>query len=85
MFGPLEHGAYVGLLLLDDAFRNNRLKRSILPRDARWKPERDAKAVAGSLRCARFERACSVYRQCLFGCGWRHRTDIELDRKHSPG
>ena len=59
MFGPVEDGAHVGLLLFKDAFQNDRLKRPVINGNTRWKPESDAKAVAGALRCAGFERACS--------------------------
>jgi hypothetical protein len=58
MFRPREGGARIGLLLRSNAFCNNRLKRPIIAVNTRWKPERDAKAVAGALRCC-CKRACS--------------------------
>lgn len=49
MFRPPERGAHVGLLLLGNAFCNNRFERPIIAVNARWKPERDAKTVAAAL------------------------------------
>jgi hypothetical protein len=59
VFGPLEDGADLGFLLTSNAFSNNRLKRAVIAMNARWKPKRDAKAVAGALRCSCFKRAFS--------------------------
>jgi hypothetical protein len=59
MFGPLDDGADLGLLLTSNAFCDNRLKRAVIAVNARWKPKRDAGAVAGALRCSCFKRPCS--------------------------
>jgi len=58
-FRPRECGAHIGLLLRSNAFCNNRLKRPIIAMNTQWKPERDAKAVVGALRCSCCKRACS--------------------------
>src|SRR6267378_1208264 len=58
VFRPLEDGGDFGLLLPNDASRNNRLKHPIIAVSTRWKPDRDPKAVVGALRCSCFKRAC---------------------------
>ena len=50
VFGPLEDGADLGLLRTGNAFCNNHLKRAIIAVNSGWKPNRNAKAVAGALR-----------------------------------
>jgi hypothetical protein len=59
IFRPLEDSGDLGLLLPSSAFCNNRLERPIIAVNTRWKPERDAKAVLGALRCPGCERAYS--------------------------
>ena len=55
MFCPLEDGGDFGLPLLNDASFNDRLERFIVAVNTRRKPERNAEAVAGALRCACFK------------------------------
>jgi len=59
IFRPLKGSAHVGLLLSGDAFCNDSLKRLIIGVNTRWKPERDAEAVAGAVRSSCFKRVCS--------------------------
>jgi hypothetical protein len=59
MFCSLEDGGDFGLLCLNHASGNNRLKRPIVTVNTRWEPERDPKSVVGALRSACFKRACS--------------------------
>jgi hypothetical protein len=59
MFGSLEDGTDLGLLLTSNAFCNNYLKGAIVATNARWKPKRDAEAIAGALRCSCCKRTCS--------------------------
>jgi hypothetical protein len=59
MLRSLEDGGDVGLLFLNDASANNRLKRPVIAMNARWEPERDPMAVVSTLRCSYFERTCS--------------------------
>jgi hypothetical protein len=59
MFGPLEYGGDFGLLLLNDAFRDHDLERSIIAVNPRREPERNPEAVVGALRCASFKRRFS--------------------------
>jgi hypothetical protein len=59
MFRLLEYGGDFGLLLLNDAFRDHRLERSIIVVNPRWEPESNPEAVVGALRCASFKRRFS--------------------------
>jgi hypothetical protein len=59
MFRPLENSTHVGLLLPSNALCNNRFKGTIIAVNTGWKPERDAKAIAGALRSSCFKRAGS--------------------------
>jgi hypothetical protein len=59
LFGPLEYGADVGSLLGNNGLCNKCLKRLAFDVNARWKPKRNAKAVAGALGCSSRKRACS--------------------------
>jgi len=60
VFRSLEHDAHVALPLPGNAVCDHRLERSIIATEMRWKPERDAKVVAGALRRSRFKRAFSL-------------------------
>jgi hypothetical protein len=59
MFRLLEYGGDFGLLLLNDAFRDHHLERSIIAVNPRWEPESNPEAVVGALRCASFKRRFS--------------------------
>jgi hypothetical protein len=59
MFRLLEYGGDFGLLLLNDAFRDHHLDRSIIAVNPRREPERNPEAVVGALRCASFKRRFS--------------------------
>ena len=60
MLGHLEDVADIGLLFTSNAFCKDRLERAIIAAYPRWKPKRDALAVAGVLRRPCFKRACSA-------------------------
>src|SRR5262249_50714052 len=57
MVRSLEDCAHVGLLVLGNAVRNDRLERPVIAATPRRKPERDAPPVAGALCGSRLERA----------------------------
>lgn len=59
MFRLLEYGGDFGLLLLNDAFRDHHLERSIISMNPRWEPESNPEAFVGALRCASFKRRFS--------------------------
>ncbi|MHC2791191.1 hypothetical protein ACVINZ_000203 [Mesorhizobium jarvisii] len=50
---------HVGLLLPSNALCDNRFNGTIIAVNTGWKPERDAKAVAGALRSSCLKRAGS--------------------------